>query len=182
MTPESPIIPRAEGAAPGQPIRPARRSRLSWLRALPLLTRPTARTTPWVTMITGCLAGTVYLAVMAHVAGASHSPLGQGTVRLAFLPRSTTAGRAVVVAAPAPGRPAVPGPSLMFASVAVVRSVPQVRRRSARKFIAATGRPGRGGGRRPGAIGGRGAGRAVCFGYNSQWNAAQPTLAEPPSE
>ena len=41
---------------------------------------------PWVTLITGCLAGTAYLAVMAHVASTSHSPLGQGYVRLAFLP------------------------------------------------------------------------------------------------
>jgi hypothetical protein len=41
---------------------------------------------PWATLITGCLAGTAYLAVMAHIADASHSPLGQGFVRLAFLP------------------------------------------------------------------------------------------------
>ena len=41
---------------------------------------------PWVTLITGCLAGTLYLAIMAHVASTSHSPLGQGYVRLAFLP------------------------------------------------------------------------------------------------
>lgn len=72
--------------APGQPVRPAQRSRLSWLRALPLLARPITRTMPWVTLLTGCLAGTVYLAVMAHLADASHSPLGPGTVRLAFLP------------------------------------------------------------------------------------------------
>jgi hypothetical protein len=41
---------------------------------------------PWVTLITGCLAGTLYLAVMAHIASTSHSPLGQGYVRFAFLP------------------------------------------------------------------------------------------------
>jgi hypothetical protein len=41
---------------------------------------------PWVTLLTGCLAGTAYLAVIARLAGASHSPLDQGTVRLAFLP------------------------------------------------------------------------------------------------
>ena len=41
---------------------------------------------PWATLITGCLAGTLYLAVMAHVASTSHSPLGQGIVRFAFLP------------------------------------------------------------------------------------------------
>ena len=71
---------------PGQAVRPAQRSRLSWVRALPLLARPVTRTMPWVTLITGCLAGTVYLAIMAQVASASHSPLGQGSVRLAFLP------------------------------------------------------------------------------------------------
>ncbi len=65
---------------------PQRRPRLPWLRALPVLTRPIIRTMPWVTLITGCLAGTVVLAVLAHVAGTSRGPLDQGTVRLAFLP------------------------------------------------------------------------------------------------
>ena len=41
---------------------------------------------PWAALMTGCLAGTLYLAVMAHVASTSHSPLGQGYVRFAFLP------------------------------------------------------------------------------------------------
>lgn len=41
---------------------------------------------PWITLITGCLAGTVFLAVLAHVAGTPRGPLDQGTVRLAFLP------------------------------------------------------------------------------------------------
>jgi hypothetical protein len=41
---------------------------------------------PWVTLLTGCLAGTVYLAVMAHIADASHWLLSQGYVRFAFLP------------------------------------------------------------------------------------------------
>jgi hypothetical protein len=78
----------AAGGAPqaaGQPARPPRRRRLSWLRALPLLARPVALTMPWVTLITGCLAGVVYLAVMAWLAGAA-APLGQGAVHLAFLP------------------------------------------------------------------------------------------------
>jgi hypothetical protein len=66
--------------------RHARRRRLPWLPALPLLARPIAWTMPWVTLISGCLVGTGYLALMARVAGTSHSPLGQGTVRLAFLP------------------------------------------------------------------------------------------------
>jgi hypothetical protein len=85
----SPNIGNTDGAPPaqGQPVRPAQRSRLSWLAARPLLGRPITRTMPWVTLLTGCLAGTVYLVVMARLAaGTSHSPLGLGTVRLAFLP------------------------------------------------------------------------------------------------
>jgi hypothetical protein len=100
--PESPAanIPRTEGAPPavGQPIRRARRPRLSWLRVLPLLAWPISRTMPWVTLISGCLAGTGYLAVMARVAGTSHSPLDPGTVRLSFLP--AIAALAFVLRAP----------------------------------------------------------------------------------
>jgi hypothetical protein len=85
---QPPNILNPEGASPaqGQPVRPARRSRLSWLRALPLLARPVTVTMPWVTLLTGCLAGIVYLAVMARLVGASRSPLGPGVIRLAFLP------------------------------------------------------------------------------------------------
>jgi hypothetical protein len=71
--------------APRQPVRAAQRSRLSWFRALPLLTRPIIVTMPWATLFTGCLVGTVYLAIMARLAGTSQ-PLGQGNLRLAFLP------------------------------------------------------------------------------------------------
>lgn len=53
---------------------------------------------PWVTLITGCLAGTVFLAVMAYVADASYSPLDQGNVRLSFLP--AIAALAFVLRAP----------------------------------------------------------------------------------
>lgn len=56
------------------------------IRALPRLARPIAKTMPWVTLITGCLAGTVFLTVLAYVADASHSPLNQAAVRLSFLP------------------------------------------------------------------------------------------------
>jgi hypothetical protein len=41
---------------------------------------------PWATLITGCLAGTIYPAVQAHVAETSGRLLDHGTVRLAFLP------------------------------------------------------------------------------------------------
>ena len=72
--------------------------RLSWLRALPLLGRHVVRTMPWVTLLTGCLAGTVYLAVMAHIADTSHWLLSQGYVRFAFLP--AVAALAFVPSAP----------------------------------------------------------------------------------
>ena len=54
--------------------------------ALPLLARHLIRTMPWVTLITGCLAGTILLAILAHVADNARQPLDQGTVRVAFLP------------------------------------------------------------------------------------------------
>jgi hypothetical protein len=100
VIPRSPDIPHTGGAPPalGQHTGQGRRSRLSWLRALPLLARPIARTMPWVPLITGCLAGTIFLAVLAHVAGSSHWPLDQGAVRLAFLP--AVAALAFVLRAP----------------------------------------------------------------------------------
>ena len=95
--------PGAGGAQPGssavgQPIRRARRPHLSWLRVLPLLARPVTRTMPWVTLISGCLAGTAFLAVLARVADTSHAPPGPGTARLAFLP--AIAALAFVLRAP----------------------------------------------------------------------------------
>jgi hypothetical protein len=75
--------------------------RLSWLRALPLLVQHVIRTMPWVALVTGCLAGTGYLAVMSHIAETSHWLLAQGYVRLAFLP----AVAALAFALSAPFRP-----------------------------------------------------------------------------
>lgn len=97
VIPRSPNLAAAESAptASGLPIR---RARLSWLRALPLLARPVTQTMPWVPLITGCLAGTGYLALMAHVADSAHWLLGSGYVREAFLP--AIAGLAFVVRAP----------------------------------------------------------------------------------
>jgi hypothetical protein len=69
-------------ALPGRAL-PAR---FSWLRALPSLVRAVVQTMPWVTLITGCLAGAAYLVVMGYVADTSRSPLTQGSVRLAFVP------------------------------------------------------------------------------------------------
>ena len=51
-----------------------------------VLIRHVARTMPWLTLISGCLAGTGFLVLMTHLADGSHMPLTQGTVRFAFLP------------------------------------------------------------------------------------------------
>ena len=56
------------------------------LRALPPLAWPVSQTVPWGPLLAGCLAGTGYLAIMAHFADVSRAPLGPGAVRLAFLP------------------------------------------------------------------------------------------------
>lgn len=76
-----------------QPVRPAPRSRMPWLRALPQLARPITMTMPWATLLAGCLAGTGYLAAMTDMTHMTHMtdmtgthPLGPGDVRLAFLP------------------------------------------------------------------------------------------------
>jgi hypothetical protein len=100
VTSRSPNIACTEGTPPGptQHAGHARRRRLAPLRAVPLLARPITRTMPWVTLLTGCVAGTVFLAVMAHAASISHWPLDQGSVRLAFLP--AIAALAFVVRAP----------------------------------------------------------------------------------
>jgi hypothetical protein len=68
-------------------VEPVRwRYRLRWLCVLPLLGRHVTRTTPWAALISGCLAGTVVLAVVAHFAVRGHWQLGQAAVRDAFLP------------------------------------------------------------------------------------------------
>jgi hypothetical protein len=68
-----------------RPLRRADRApRLFWPRALPTVARHVAKTMPWATLFAGCLAGLCLLAVLAHVA-ASHAPLDQNKVRLAFL-------------------------------------------------------------------------------------------------
>jgi len=62
------------------------RARRTWLRVLPLLAWPIARTMPWATLIAGCLTGTLFLAIQAHVARTSGWQLNQDNVRLALLP------------------------------------------------------------------------------------------------
>jgi hypothetical protein len=100
MSTRLPDIPHAEGAplvALGELSRPAR-GRLAWLGTLPLLTRPISRTMPWVTLITGCLSGLIYLVALAHAADTAHWSLSQGNVRIAFIP--AIAALAFVVRAP----------------------------------------------------------------------------------
>jgi hypothetical protein len=78
---------------------------------------------PWVTLITGCLAGTVYLAVMARVADTAQWSLGQGAVRLAFLP--AVAALAFVVRAPfRPVTQATPVPAWVAPVGHIVLSLP----------------------------------------------------------
>jgi hypothetical protein len=62
--------------------------RLSWLRALPLLTRYIIRSMPWVTLITGCLAGLAIFTILVRVAHHDQATfwLDQGTIRLSLLP------------------------------------------------------------------------------------------------
>lgn len=100
VTPRSPDMAAAEGVPTsiGRPVRPAPRSRLSWLRALPLLARLITQTMPWIPLITGCLVGTGYLAIMAHVADSAHWLLGLGNIREAFIP--AVGALAFVVRAP----------------------------------------------------------------------------------
>jgi hypothetical protein len=97
--------------------------RLSWLRALPLLARPVSRTMPWGTLLAGCLAGTVYLAIVAHVAKSSGWLLGQGNVRLAFLP--AVAAMAFVLRVPfRPLVQAVPVPAWVAPAGHLLLAVP----------------------------------------------------------
>jgi hypothetical protein len=100
LTVRSADIPRTEDASPalGLPVRRTRRSRVSWLRTLPLLARHIARSMPWVTLVSGCLTGTAVLALMAQNARSSQAPLDHTAVRVAFLP--AVAALAFVLNAP----------------------------------------------------------------------------------
>jgi len=104
------------------------------LRPVPLLTRYIAATMPWITLLTGCLAGTVFLAVLAHVAGTSRGPLDQGTVRLAFLPAVAALAfllripfRPLTQATPVPAWVAPAGHLLLAAPVLAVTCWAQLR-------------------------------------------------------
>jgi hypothetical protein len=99
MSTRSPDIPHAGPPVPacGAQLQPAR-GRLAWLGALPVLARPITRTMPWVTLIIGCLAGVIYLTLLATAADSAHWSLTQGYVRFAFVP--AIAALAFVVRAP----------------------------------------------------------------------------------
>jgi hypothetical protein len=82
-------------------------------RAVWPLVRHAIRTTPWVTLISGSLAGTAILAALAYLAHRYHSPLGQNAVRLTFLPACATVAfaprtvfRPLTGATPVPAWPA----------------------------------------------------------------------------
>ena len=98
--PTAPTVTRQTAAH-----RPGR----SWPHALPALTRHVTRTTPWATLLAGCLTATVVLALLRYAAPRSHTFVDQNTMRftvlpavvaLAFVPR--TPFRPVVDATPVP--------------------------------------------------------------------------------
>lgn len=93
-------------------------------RALPGVARYAMQTMPWATLLTGCLAGTTLLAVLAAAADTSHQPLGQDSVRLAFLPAlaglafvARGAFRPLTLATPVPAWVGVTGQVLLAAPV-----------------------------------------------------------------
>ncbi len=114
--------------------KPASEVLLSWLRAVPLLARPITQTMPWLTLLTGCLAGVLFLAVLAHVADTSNSPLGQGAVRFSFLPAIAALAfvirapfRPLTYATPVPARVTSAGQLLLAAPVLAVTCWAQLR-------------------------------------------------------
>jgi hypothetical protein len=107
---------------------------MSWLRALPLLARHIARTMPWTTLVTGCLAGTAVLAAVARFADTSHWSLNQAAVRLAFLPAVAALAfvprawfRPVTQATPVPAWVSSVGHILLAAPVLAVTCWAQLR-------------------------------------------------------
>jgi hypothetical protein len=128
--------------AQARPVRRARRPRLSSLRALLLLARHVIAMMPWSTLITGCLAGTAVLAVVAHFAGTAHWQLGQAAVRYAFLPAIAalaflprTAFRPLTQATPVPSWVSPAGHVLLAVPILAVTCWTQLR------IVAATNPP-----------------------------------------
>lgn len=99
----------------------------SWLRAAPALLRYAARTTPWATLLAGCLTGTAALWLLRYVADTTHTSVDQNTMRftilptiaaLAFVPRA--AFRPLVDATPVPAWTASAGQTILAAPVVVM--------------------------------------------------------------
>jgi hypothetical protein len=86
VNPQPAAVPD-QGTSPSlrQQTRRSHRPGYFWPRALPLLIRHIIKMTPWVTVISGCLASTAILAALAYVAHKYQHPLSQSTVRLTFL-------------------------------------------------------------------------------------------------
>jgi hypothetical protein len=92
------LPPREGRCPPTTGASQAARNRPFWASALPELARHVVRTMAWSTLLAGCSAGTVLLAVLAHFARTSHAPLDDGALRLTFIP--AIAALAFVVRAP----------------------------------------------------------------------------------
>ncbi len=129
MTAPSAHLPDAED--PSVPVGGGRRRHArrppSGFGAMPLLARHIARTMPWLTLGVGCVAGVVYLAILAEVADSAHWSLTQGDVRVASLPAITalafalrTPFRAMVQATPVPAWVAPAGHLLLAAPLLMV--------------------------------------------------------------
>lgn len=91
MNPKRAAMPdQGMSPSPSPQIRQPRRPGYSLPRALLLVTRYAVKTTPWVTLVCGCLAGTAILTIYAYIAHKYHSPLSRTTVGLTFLVASAT--------------------------------------------------------------------------------------------
>ena len=113
MTPASTAAPPGREPAARRPVR-------SWNRALPATLRYATRTTPWATLLAGCLTGTAVLWLLRHLARTNHSSVDQNSMRftvlpavaaLAFVPR--TAWRPFIDTTPVPAWLASAGQTML---------------------------------------------------------------------
>jgi hypothetical protein len=122
--------------ATGGAARRTRRSRLSWLRALPFLAWYITRTMPWVTLITGCLVTLAVFTILVRLAHHDQATfwLDQGTIRLTLLPAAAALAfvphvpfRPLTRATPVPAWVAPAGHLLLSAPFLVVTCWAQLR-------------------------------------------------------
>lgn len=106
------------------------------MSALPRLIPHLMRTTPWATLLAGCLASMAIFAALARVAVTQHNTfwLDQGTVRLCLLPAVAALAfmvrvwfRPLIQAAPVPGWVAPAGQLLLAAPVLALTCWVQLR-------------------------------------------------------